>query len=324
MKFLRSSKYSLNHLFACSFVVIALVGVFYFVYSYDKELQECKLKSRQIVYLHPQAIPLEKMPALDELDTNNLATGIKEMKNHKLIMTGITRDNAADWPIMVKHMEYLGGFFKDYRVIIFENDSTDGTKALLSHWEANNPKVQIISQDFFNPKRPSYKFMADVRNKYLESMASDSAYNDFDMVMIVDMDASYGFDVRGIQDSFAKIDKWDAVCSNGISTSKGKMFDMFAFRNAQFPSKPADGSLKYWFWDLHKGQISYPVNSPWVEVDSCFGGLAFYKREYIQDCYYDSIEEDCEHVAFHKCLKEKHQGRMFMNPNQMLKYSHFK
>jgi len=319
------NKLLLKKWLAILLIAVSVAAFLVYFIQIDTELSRCNNHKRKVFYHpHPSTIPLEHLASLDILDSTKLMLGKEEMAKHKLIVTGIARDNALDLPVVIKHIENLGNYFQDYRVVIFENDSKDGTKAIFEHWQVNNPKVKIISQDFYNEKRPSYKFMADVRNKYIEAINADPAYKDFDMVMIMDMDASYGFDVRGIQDSFAKIKQWEAVCSNGISTSDGKMFDMYAFRNQEFPNGPSDGYIKYWVLDVAKGQKIYDINADLVKVDSCFGGMAFYKKEYIKDCSYDSINEDCEHIVFHQCIKNQNNGRMFMNPAQVLRYSHFK
>ncbi len=62
---------------------------------------------------------------------------------------------------------------------------------------------------------------------------------------------------------------------------------------------------------------------PLLPVQSCFGGLAFYRHEKILGCEYNSIADDCEHVEFHKCIREKNHGRIFMNPAQILRYAHY-
>jgi hypothetical protein len=57
-----------------------------------------------------------------------------------------------------------------------------------------------------------------------------------------------------------------------------------------------------------------------LEVDSCFGGLAIYRYDIIKDCAYsyrDAVPPhmlDCEHVLFHKCLKERNGAKIFSNP----------
>lgn len=268
-------------------------------------------------------ISLENYEPLATLDKNKLLAGQKEMAKHKIIITGITRDNAVDLPIMIKHIEYVGEFFGDYRVILIENDSTDGTKAIIDNWQNANKKVKVISQDYRNTKRPSIKFLADVRNKYLEAIEKDIKYENFDIMMVVDMDMSYGFDVRGIMHSFSQINRWDSVCSNGISNQKGEMYDMFAFRNEEFPWKPIDNPEKYWSEVVPRGQKVYDISLDLIPVYSCFGGLGIYKIDFTKSCRYDSIQGDCEHLPFHECIKENHKGRIVMNPAQVIRYSHY-
>ena len=58
-----------------------------------------------------------------------------------------------------------------------------------------------------------------------------------------------------------------------------------------------------------------------VQVDSCFGGMAIYRRDIVHDCHYDYISPipphvtDCEHVAFHRCIRERNNGTLYTNPN---------
>ena len=100
------------------------------------------------------------------------------------------------------------------------------------------------------------------------------------------------------------------------------MWDAFAFRNEEFPlySQTKD----YWTSIVPKIQRVYKPDSELMPVYSCFGGMAFYKKESIKGCIYDSINDDCEHVIFHKCLIEKNKGKIFMNPAQIIRYSHYK
>ncbi len=288
---------------------------------YELLLEKC-IATKTIYHPHPASIPLEYLKTLDQLDPNLLKLGREEMANHKLIIVGISRDNARDLPIMIKHIESIGSFFKDYRVIIFENDSTDGTKLGLDNWQINNSKVKIISKTYNNQKRPGYKFLAEIRNLYLDALEAKQ-YKQFDLVMMLDMDMAYGIDIRGIEDSFSTFNPWDAVCSNGIYNQAGNMFDIYAFKNKEFTDRPSNNQFKYWFWTAYWGKKIYPIGTPLVPVDSCFGGLSFYKKEFIKACRYDSIDDDCEHLSFHQCLKDKHHGRMLMNPSQVIRYSHY-
>jgi hypothetical protein len=96
--------------------------------------------------------------------------------------------------------------------------------------------------------------------------------------MVIDMEMSYGFDIRGIYHSFAAWKSWDAAASNGVSTSKGEMYDAFAFRNSEFPWVHYYKPDTYWSDIIPQIQRVNPVNSPSVVVDSAFGGLAIYGR----------------------------------------------
>ncbi|MEK6733977.1 MAG: hypothetical protein AABY27_02585, partial [Pseudomonadota bacterium] len=162
-------------------------------------------------------IPLENLPILDNLNNNILEMGKNEMSKHKVIFAGIARDNLKDLPTTIKHIYFLSSFFKDYRIVIFENDSKDGTKQAFETWMEKDKKVKILSKTYGIKKRPNHKFLADARNEYLQEIKE---YEDFDLVIMLDMDMSHGVDARGNFDSFSKINDWDMVCSNGISNSK--------------------------------------------------------------------------------------------------------
>lgn len=273
-------------------------------------------------FLYPWTYPLEGCETLDVLDKDVLDKGHKIMNQQKAIICGITRDNARDFFVMRRHIEFIGQQFSDYKVVIFENDSKDRTKALLSKWSNQNSNIKIITKDFNNKKRPNIQFLADARNFYIDEIQKPE-YDAFNVLIVVDMDMSYGFDVRGIYHSFALWDSWDAVASNGVSNSAGEMYDAFAFRNSEFPWAHYQKPKTYWEEIIPQIQRVYPVTSALIPVDSAFGGLAIYKREKLKGCRYQSIMGDCEHIEFHKCLKHN-GGKMFMNPAQFIKYSHYK
>ena len=264
--------------------------------------------------------PLESLSQLDNIPKNIVSSGLNEMSKHKVVICGITRDNDFELPKVIKYIEYTGKKFKDYRVVLFENDSKDGTKKILKDWQTSNSKVNVITKDFANIKRPSLGFLATARNFYIDKVMNDPQYQDFDVVMVADMDMVYGWDIRGIADSFAKIDKWDAVCSNGIHNLRGEMYDLTAWRSKEFPYRVSSMQHCYDNFGSSCDRI-YKVGSELVPVDSCFGGMAFYKKRFINGCKYESIDKDCEHVPFHSCLKEKNHGQMYMNPSQIVRYA---
>lgn len=351
------------HITLPKIVGLILIIIAFAINNYESSLDAIKLPIEGLNSYEFDKISLENFSALDALGSVNLKVGKEEMAKHSVVIAGITRDNIKDFSVMFKHIRYIGSFFKDYRVVLFENDSTDGTKLALGLWQELDSRVKIISKDFFNIKRPSHKFMADARNYYLDALQSEE-YNNFDMLILLDMDMAYGIDIRGIEDSFSKIDRWDAVCSNGVFSDMGMMYDAFSFRNNEFPWSPEDWekicskqdfkdpwfrvcqegekyskgiiyknlafriswqsvNRLYWLQIMPQLQKIYPVDLDLVPVSSCFGGMAIYKRKYIDGCKYDSIDNDCEHVVFNQCIKDKNKGRMFLNPAQMIRYSQY-
>jgi Cryptococcal mannosyltransferase 1 len=278
--------------------------------------------------VRPKHATNEELGLLDFLPPKILNDGKMEMKQHKVIICGLARDNAEELPTLIKYIEGTGSMFQDYRVIIFENDSKDGTKDILNDWVVHNNKTIVISKEYHNKKRPlSYgkeiEFLAMIRNQYLQEILDHPEIypTDYDMLMVVDMDMKYGWDMRGIYDTFSHINKWDGVCSNGIYTARGSMYDMFAFRNDEFSTNLTHPL--YHHVTKPMGQHFYdPRKVGLLPVRSCFGGMAFYKRQFVDNCQYRSIYGDCEHVLFHDCLTQNH-GRMFMNTAQVIRYKHY-
>jgi len=244
-----------------------------------------------------------------------LEKGIREMGRRKIIIAGITRDDNAAFLVMKQFLENLGSHFADVRYVIAENDSKDRTKENLAEWAQSNPKVVIIEKNFGNTKRPSIQFLAEMRNLYLEHQSDLDA----DILAVVDMDFSRGIDLRGIYHTFAKYSDWDGVCSNGI-LDDGRHYDLFALEFSGFRNNSANP--KYWDEEIFNKQhkIKFINKKNFIPVKSCFAGLAFYKREFLQGCKYASEHPNvCEHRALNNCFA-RNGGHLFINPKQILHY----
>ena len=159
----------------------------------------------------------EKISALNIIPVSQLNEGVRLMHMSKVIFVGICRDNAGEIDIVLDYIRHTASFFLDYRLIIFENDSTDETLKSLRDFQTRDPKLTIISKTFKNIKRPTTKFMADARNYYLTEMKKPE-YDSFDYMIVVDMDMKYGWDMRSLIHPFSIINRWDVSCSNGMPT----------------------------------------------------------------------------------------------------------
>lgn len=62
----------------------------------------------------------------------------------KIVMSAVCRNNGPAIAQMRSVMERVGRAFRDYRVIMYENDSADDTAAQLRAWAGANPKVGLM------------------------------------------------------------------------------------------------------------------------------------------------------------------------------------
>ena len=257
---------------------------------------------------------LETEDLFQNIPAHVLEKGIREMGRRKAIIAGITRDDDAAFPVMQQFLEKLGSHFADVRYVIAENDSKDRTKENLAAWAQSNPKVTIIEKNFRNTKRPSIQFLAEMRNLYLKHQSDLDA----DILAVVDMDFQRNIDMRGIYHSFAHYSQWGGVCSNGI-LDDGRHYDVFALETAHFPNNP--NNPNYWVEEIRdKHDMRWLGRDNLIPVKSCFAGLAFYKREYLQGCLYSSAGPTfCEHRSFNECFA-RNGGHLFVNPSQILRY----
>ena len=64
----------------------------------------------------------------------------------KVLICGVCRNIEKAVPNTIASIEKLGEKFLDYRAIVYENNSTDQTKQLLSLWAGKDPHAIYISE----------------------------------------------------------------------------------------------------------------------------------------------------------------------------------
>jgi hypothetical protein len=327
----------LTQIIYISLLIILIHLMQYKITLYNHIAKPIKLSSYldlQVDVIHPQYLEYhrnssdeEKLNRLNFISSDVISGGRNTMKQYHLFICLIVRDTW--WPLLdvINYIERTGQLFQNYTAIIIENDSTDKTPDVLQAWYESNPsRVHVIRKTYNITKRPSIQFLANLRNIYLDEIWNH--YHNFtnqsvenSMMMVVDSDMKYGWDMRGVYHSFYHINEWEAVCSNGIFTPSGRMYDAFAFRNHRFPYNNTEPN--YWPDIARQVQMIHPPEQGLQTVYSCFGGMAFYKLSYVKDCNYTSVRGDCEHVAFHHCINTKNHGRITMNNALILRYTHY-
>ena len=247
--------------------------------------------------------------------------GYQKMAQQEVVICGLARDVMQALPRTIARIERLGEKFKDYKVVVFENDSTDGTREMLQYWQKVNPRVVLLSEQL-NTKKwapvqdlARMEQMAAYRNRYLKHIR-DQQY-DFDYLIVFDLDIPLGFSYDGIAHSFSH-DNWDVMGANGILVPpygdpipNPIFYDAFAFRpKGENHSKGLEAI----------NALQFQRGEELVPVESVFGGLAIYRSAGIlAGARYGG--HDCEHVVLHQWLHDHGFDQQFLNPSQIILYS---
>ena len=223
--------------------------------------------------------------------------------NANVLVCGVVKDCARSIVPNIQLALQTMLLFKKSKMILYENNSKDNTKALLQGF-SSNPNITVISEDIDdetikrNSKIWAYtevtgsnhpcriEQICNARNKVIEEI-NKSEYDEYDYVIWIDFD-SRGWDIHGIADSFLQREKesWDVVCANGIANGKS-YYDLYALRDTNHLYGPEIIGDLFWS-NLGKKQFELSLQEEkWVPVYSAFGGLAIYKKELFRHDKYD-------------------------------------
>ena len=280
----------------------------------------------------PDSFPIAT--ALKERYDNLVKLGIDHLKNKRVVVTSLVRDVARKLPDIKRKVERMCQLFGDYRILIVENDSTDGTRAALLHWAAENPRVVILgcgynASECKLPKAPKtighgvdrtrIQKMVDLRNIYLNEIKK--SYSDWDYAVMWDMDMIGSVYLDGVTNSFGYLSKnpdVDVVCAYGIY--RWGMLTLFYDTYALLHRGETFNIEMKTIHDLRKGlwEAKYNRGDEPVDVDSCFSGFAIYRISGLVDdsVYYDMSPPEnleCEHVRLHIKMK----GKKVVNPSMI-------
>jgi hypothetical protein len=258
----------------------------------------------------------------------NIERGHAFARNKSVIFAGLIRDAGKAVETSYKMLRAMGRKFKDYHFIILEGDSSDDTVTQLERIAHRDEKFEFhsVSLRMGNERgleQSRMTRMAKLRNR-LKSFISSYVLRSplWDLIFLYDFDLNlFGENVVLPHSVFNTLgrpitvfNKWDMICANSLRhlnndpTQRIGYHDCFAYRTAghdEFNGYDCGHTLAGTLFDDFHPQ----------PVHSCFGGLALYKADLFTQCDYDTSVYDCEHVAFHRCMRDHgSQGRMFMDP----------
>ena len=272
---------------------------------------------------------------------DEIALGKEYLKSKKVAFCGLIRDREDILPHLISKVEDMGKYFKDWEVLIVENDSKDNTRSMLLDWSKSSNKVSVLGCGGVNlPKCKlnmkatldhefsDYRInkMATLRNIYLDEVRKR---NDIDLVIVWDFDLKSEVDEVGLFKTGYNIlmnNDINAVCANGIADNyflkflPGKKmkkafgllyyYDTYAYRELDDEITHIKDKIFYdEFYRKDPDEWSNNKGIDLKKVRSCFGGFAIYKKDALLKYKYGTYNDiNGAPICEHEFLNEKIDG----------------
>jgi hypothetical protein len=255
------------------------------------------------------------------------------LSSKNIAIVGLARNVANTIADSISQLVSFAQNAKDYKIVIFENDSEDNTIEKIEYMKQYNTNIISLHEKYNRPVFGQVQdmqrtmFLAEYRNALKDYVRNH--LSSYDFIIVSDMDF-LDFSQLGCYNSFGWMSQHenvvDAIAGNSYeyknlnSPDRKSLwnYDSWAFRYTWWNQLPVLDSISYnnsmmWF-----GFFIMPVGSDLIPVNSAFGGMTIYKTHHFIQGIYDGY--DCEHVCFHHSLKQqtKPKFQLMLNPSQRM------
>ena len=260
--------------------------------------------------------------SLVHYESNSTSDVLANIKQKSITFAAPVRNCGSSLKTDIELAMRIGAYFKDYMILIFENDSIDNTKSILSDFNGNS-NIKIFSQDGLDSYFPYRTQRISFARNFL---FNEIKKRDSDYFCNMDMDGIIGndFSFEGFLSNFYFDECWDAVFPANVD----KYYDIWALRhesicpgdyqrkmNAMSPTFSNETIFDHSLNNLQS--MDFKKLNGWLSVFSAFGGMGIYKTSKFLNSNYFGVEdgyEACEHVNFH--LKAVETGAtLYINPH---------
>ncbi len=273
-----------------------------------------------------QVVATNEIPS-DLLDNYNkkIQEGKILWKEKRVVVCGLARNCKDQIDKHIDLINRLGKYFKEYKIVIFENNSDDGTREKISSYGEIDLIGNNDGADFSSGYEESrIQRLANYRSQVQNYIKNN--YSDYDHVIIIDFDIKL-WSIDGILTSLA----WD------------RDFDVMGSVSLLYRSEEhsEDGFIHYdrWAFKFHTWHEEFsiaqemdmrwftywkpPIGAKPIECLSVFGALAIYKINAYLSGYYDYKHPEeiggcvtSEHNQFHYTLHKNGYNKIYLNPSQ--------
>ena len=258
------------------------------------------------------------------------------IENKTIVLGLLARDCWKSLLRNIPRVEAIGQAFKDYHVIIYENDSKDGTAEELQAWAERNPHVVAICETTSQTtipqksKRSPYPLksvhrierMARFRNRVLDEVRSRFTP---DFFCFIDIDIER-FSPQTVIDAICHAPAdWGGLFASGhflfekpdgTELMPSFQYDAYAFVPEGIdPMQTGDWIISSHFHKVTAWYFNHLVHShEYLPCQSAFNGIGIYRWEAISDLSYRVMQTSelqnvdacfCEHVALNTAVSRK-------------------
>lgn len=247
-----------------------------------------------------------------------------DLSKKKIVIAGCGQNIQPYISRVFKNIYTIARLFADYKIVIFENDSTDQTLEILNSYAKKDSNMTLLSErNIPVPKYFRACSIAYCRNRLLEKI--NASFMDYDFMVMIDLDdvCAMPIQIHHFKNIF-KTKMWDSVSFN-----REQYYDKWALRTPPFIKNCWNFARRAecirYINQLDHHIVHLLKRNKMIPVFSASNGFAIYKIDKIKGCKYDGQNkerrlgnrvrhwEDCEHVAFHRDMMEKNNARHFIS-----------
>ena len=228
---------------------------------------------------------------------------------------------------IVKDFNRISSAFSHFKQhwIVIESDSTDNSVRELKKLQKIYSNFTFTTLGKLETKYPRrMERLAVARNQYLKIL-ENSQYSNVDYLVVADLNnLNNRLTYTSVNSNWSRND-WAMVAAN----QSQKYYDVYALRHYLWAPNDPWEHHKFLrdlglfpelalYLAVHSKMLRIHKSHPWINVDSAFGGIAIYRKKYLQNALYKGINEKgemvCEHVSFNHQVRNN-GGELYINPD---------